>query len=215
MSDSPLKKAVFKVKGGSDIPVQFNPESITVSKAADWAETGDHTLDLPLLEWKGGKAMKLEMTLFFETYEDDTDVREKTGPIENLTFVKDETHGPPLIEFVWGGNAWKQKGQAVTWNLVGFSTTYKTFNSDGLPVRAEMKVSLSEYTTEQEQKDRIRLQSPDHEKMHRVRPGDTLHSIAREGYNDPKKWRPIAEANNIEDPLALTPGAVLRVPRIR
>jgi len=213
---SSLKKAVFKVKGSKEYEVQFNPESISLSKAADWAEKkGDHTLDLPLLEWKGGKAMKLEMTLFFDTYEDGSDVRDKTQPIEELAMVKDETHGPPILEFHWG-KAWFHRGNAVlTWNLTSFNTTYKTFNADGLPVRAEMKVTLSEYATEEDQKARIRLQSPDHEKVHRVRPGDTLHSIAVEAYDDPSKWRPIAEANNIEDPLALTPGEVLRVPRIR
>ena len=35
---SSLKKAVFKVKGGKDYEVQFNPETISLSKAADWAE---------------------------------------------------------------------------------------------------------------------------------------------------------------------------------
>ena len=131
--------------------------------------------------------------------------------------VKDETHGPPIIEFYWGGKSWyhRKGGATLTWNLTSFNTTYKTFNSDGKPVRAEMKVTLTEYATEDQQKARIRLQSPDHEKVHRVRPGDTLHSIAVSAYDDPSKWRPIAEANNIEDPLALTPGAVLRVPRIR
>lgn len=211
-----LKKAVFKVKSnGHEFPVQFNPDSISLSKAADWAEKkGDHTLDLPLLEWKGGKAMKLEMTLYFDTYEDNSDVRDKTQKIEELTMVQDETHGPPIIEFIWD-KSWFHRGKALTWNVVGFSTTYKMFNSDGVPVRAEMKVSLSEYATEEEQKARIRLQSPDHEKVHRVRPGDTLQSIALEAYHDPTKWRPIAAANNIEDPLDLQPGAVLRVPRIR
>ncbi len=64
-------------------------------------------------------------------------------------------------------------------------------------------------------KDRSRLQSPDHEKAYRVRPGDTLQSIAWRHYDDPSLWRPIASANNIEDPRDLVPGAVLRVPRIR
>ncbi len=209
-------KAVFKANG-KDFKVQYNPDSISLSKSADWAEKkGDHTLDLPLVEWKGGKAMKLEMTLFFDTYEDDTDVRDKTQPIEELSMVKDETHGPPKIEFQVGGKSWFHRGDnAITWNLTSFSTTYKMFNSDGVPVRAEMKVGLTEYATEQQQKDRIRMQSPDHEKMHRVRPGDTLHSIAQEAYHDPSQWRPIAEANGIEDPLDLRPGAILRVPRTR
>ncbi len=210
------KKAVFKANG-KEFKVQFNPETVSLSKSADWAEKkGDHTLDLPLVEWKGGKAMKLEMTLFFDTYEDDSDVRDKTQPIEELSMVKDETHGPPKIEFTWNGKAWAHRGgNAVTWNLTSFSTTYKMFTSDGVPVRAEMKVGLTEYATEQQQKDRIRMQSPDHEKVHRVRPGDTLHSIALEAYDDPSQWRPIAEANSIEDPLDLRPGALLRVPRTR
>ena len=217
MADAPTK-AVFKQKKNSkEFPVQFNPESISLSKSADWAEKkGDHTLDLPLVEWKGGKAMKLEMTLFFDTYEDDSDVRTKTGPIEELSMVYDETHGPPQLDFLVGGKAWfHRENKGLTWYLTSFSTTYKMFNSSGVPVRAEMKVSLTEYASEATQKGRIRLQSPDHEKTHRVRPGDTLHSIALEAYNDPSKWRPIAEANSIEDPLALRPGAVLRVPRIR
>ncbi len=214
-------KAVFKVTSGRanghEYTVQFNPETVSLSKSADWAEKkGDHTLDIPLVEWKGGKALKLEMTLFFDTYEDDKDVRDKTQPIEELSMVQDETHGPPILEFLSGGKAWYHRNdKGLTWNLTSFSTTYKMFNAQGVPVRAEMKVGLTEYATEEQQKARIRLQSPDHEKMHRVRPGDTLHSIAMEAYNDPSKWRPIAEANSIEDPLDLQPGAVLRVPRTR
>jgi len=212
----PSNKVTFVAS--KEYEVQYNPETISLSKSADWAEKkGDHTLDLPLVEWKGGKAMKLEMTLFFDTYEEDSDVRKKTGPIEELSMVKDEEHGPPIIKLKVGGKPWfHRKGDAqLKWNLTSFSTTYKMFNSKGEPVRAEMKVSLTEYATETDQKNRIRLQSPDHEKTHRVRPGDTLHSIALEAYRDSSKWRPIAEANSIEDPLDLRPGAVLRVPRIR
>lgn len=217
MSEDAMKTKVTFVGGKSPYKVQYNPETISLSKSADWAEKkGDHTLDLPLTEWKGGKAMKLEMTLLFDTYEADSDVRDKTQLIEELSMVMDETHGPPILELEVGGKSWYHRGDnAVTWTLTSFNTTYKMFNSEGTPVRAEMKVSLTEYATESQQKGRIRLQSPDHEKTHRVRPGDTLQSIALEAYHDPSKWRPIAEANSIEDPLDLRPGAVLRVPRIR
>jgi len=212
-----LAKAYFQSKAsGHKFEVQFNPESYSLSKSSDWsAKKGDHTLDLPLMEWKGGAAMKLEMTLQFDTYEADEDVRDKTRPIEELTMVYDETHGPPILTFNWDGPM-KIRGNAeVTWVMSGFSTTYKMFNSQGVPVRAEMKVSLTEYADEAQQKDRIRLQSPDHEKAYRVQPGDTLQSIAFEAYDDPALWRPIAAANNIEDPRDIEPGTVLRVPRIR
>jgi nucleoid-associated protein YgaU len=57
-------------------------------------------------------------------------------------------------------------------------------------------------------------QSADVTKTRRVKLGDTLSSIAGEEYNDPAMWRPIAEANGIDDPRSLTPGTVLAVPAL-
>jgi len=48
-----------------------------------------------------------------------------------------------------------------------------------------------------------------------VRRGDTLNSIAARHYNDPCLWRPIATANGIHNPRRLTPGQVLRIPKLR
>jgi nucleoid-associated protein YgaU len=48
-----------------------------------------------------------------------------------------------------------------------------------------------------------------------VRRGDTLSSIAARHYNDPGLWRHIARANGISNPRVLTPGQVLRVPKLR
>ena len=42
--------------------------------------------------------------------------------------------------------------------------------------------------------------------------GDTLASIAFEEYGDSAKWRALAEANNIDDPMRVQPGTVLTVP---
>jgi len=42
--------------------------------------------------------------------------------------------------------------------------------------------------------------------------GDTLASVAYEEYRNPTKWRALAEANGIDDPMRLRPGAVLIVP---
>jgi hypothetical protein len=214
---SELAKAYFEqVKNSKKFEFQFNPESYSISKSADWSENkSDHILDSPLLEWKGGKSMKLDMTIMFDTYEEDSDVRKKTMPIEELTMVYDETHGPPHLYFHWDDYLKVRDGHKVTWVMTSFNTTYKMFSASGVPVRAEMKVSLTEIADEDTQKARIRLQSPDHEKAYRVQPGDTLQAIANEAYDDPTLWRPIASANNIEDPRNLEPGQVLRVPRIR
>ena len=57
--------------------------------------------------------------------------------------------------------------------------------------------------------------SADVAKVWVVKRGQTLASIAMHEYGDPGKWRPIALANDIDNPAVLDPGAVLVLPAIR
>jgi nucleoid-associated protein YgaU len=47
-----------------------------------------------------------------------------------------------------------------------------------------------------------------------VKFGDRIDNIANEEYGDPAKWRPIAEANDMDDPDQLEPGHVLVIPAL-
>ena len=51
-------------------------------------------------------------------------------------------------------------------------------------------------------------------RVHQVRDGDSLPSIAYDAYGDPTRWRPIAEANGIDNPLSLRRGRELTIPRL-
>ena len=51
-------------------------------------------------------------------------------------------------------------------------------------------------------------------RAHVVRDGDTLQSIAFSAYRDATRWRAIAEANDIDDPLRLERGQALAIPRL-
>jgi nucleoid-associated protein YgaU len=44
--------------------------------------------------------------------------------------------------------------------------------------------------------------------------GETLDRIAARYYGDATRWRLLADANGISDPLAVRPGALLAVPRM-
>ncbi len=48
--------------------------------------------------------------------------------------------------------------------------------------------------------------------MHRLVAGDSLELLAYREYGDPTAWRVIAQANGIDDPQRLRPGAELIVP---
>jgi nucleoid-associated protein YgaU len=45
--------------------------------------------------------------------------------------------------------------------------------------------------------------------------GDSLPSIAYGAYGDPTRWREIAQANAIDDPLVLRSGRTLTIPEAR
>ena len=56
--------------------------------------------------------------------------------------------------------------------------------------------------------------SPQFDKLHTVRRGDSLPDLAARIYADAARWRDIALANDIRDPRRLAPGTVLRLPRL-
>lgn len=50
---------------------------------------------------------------------------------------------------------------------------------------------------------------------HVVVDGDTLQGVAYRAYGDATRWRVIAEANSIDDPIHLRRGDVLSIPVVR
>jgi nucleoid-associated protein YgaU len=47
-----------------------------------------------------------------------------------------------------------------------------------------------------------------------VKDGDSLQSVAHRTYGDPGRWRLIAEANGVDNPLHLRRGTSLNLPRL-
>jgi nucleoid-associated protein YgaU len=45
-------------------------------------------------------------------------------------------------------------------------------------------------------------------------PGETLDRISAQYYGDATRWRALANANGIEDPLSVRPGSLLVIPEI-
>lgn len=109
--------------------------------------------------------------------------------------------------FQWGGD-WQFKA-AVT----SISVKYTLFRQNGTPVRAVATLSLQEGDDSSEQ----RAQNPTSGslpgyKKREVKPHDTLAGIAFQEYGTSTEWRRIAEANQIDDPLAIKPGMILAIP---
>lgn len=197
---------------GQEIAALFNPNLLTIQKTVNWHEAPGAERDVPASQFTHGNPATLTMDLFFDTYEAGTDVRQHTQKIASLTTVEEhgKIHRPPICQLVWG-----QAGVFFQGVVESLSQRFTVFLADGTPVRATLGCTFKEWRSDEEEARRQRKESADVAKTRTLRRGDSLSSIAGEEYNDPALWRPIAEANGIDNPRTLTSGRVLAIPALR
>ncbi len=185
----------------------FNPKEYALSKSVPWTPQDSSGVDAPALQFTTGQGETLDLELFFDTFERNHAVTDLTGPIHNLALIDAGLHRPPRVLVSWG----KLKFEG---HIESVNQRFTMFRSDGVPVRATMSIKLREAVDPHDQAQRRPRESPDHAKLHAVRRGETLQSIAAKEYDDPGQWRRIADANGIDDPFRLEPGQRLLVPPI-
>lgn len=216
---SGLEKAqITNTVTGARVPVLFNPEEYTVSKEVTYAQANVPGLSAPILQFVHGGMSTLELELFLDTFEEHleggrvvhaagTDVRTLVAKVTDLMAIDASTHAPPVALFTWGS-------LAFSCVLARATQRYVMFLPDGTPVRARLHVTFNEFRNADLEAKEIKRETADYTKLHVVAEGDTLSSIAAGAYDDPTQWRPIAMANDIDDPRLLAVGGQLVVPRL-
>jgi nucleoid-associated protein YgaU len=227
-----LTKAIIEMEYGDEIAslhgvpsrieAQFNPTEYTLEKSAQIAEVAIYGIDSPILQFTRGQNEKLTLELFFDTTiegmggqapeartgDQARDVRDLTKSIYQLVKIQPKTHAPPRIRFTWGeGLSFKAVVESV-------QQKFTLFSPKGVPLRATVSVTFREYKTLEEQLAELNLQSADHTKSYVVTRRETLHQIAAKVYDDPTRWREIADENEdvIDSPRRLVPGTALKIP---
>ncbi|MBF2007552.1 MAG: LysM peptidoglycan-binding domain-containing protein [Chlorogloeopsis fritschii C42_A2020_084] len=207
-----LAKAQIEVKHtGEKFKVQFNPEEYTLNKDNNFASQGIPGLSGPLLQFVHGNMQTLEMELFFDTYDTPNvqkqDVREETNKIVRLMDIDSQLHAPPLLRVSWASLQF----DCV---LARASQKFIMFLEDGTPVRARLTVTFNRFIEPEREAKEVNRQTADYSKVHVVMQGETLSSIAAKVYENPQIWRPIAIANNIDNPRAIAIGQTLLIPSL-
>jgi len=206
----PLTKALLVNRDSlvpTPIPVMFNPPEYQLQVTNQFAEVGIPGLGSSLLQFVKGNAQTLTMELFFDTTDEGIDVRVFTGLVLNLTSLNSETHAPPRLLFLWGSLIFPCVLESVT-------QKFDYFNALGMPLRARLNATFKGNDTLQDLLGGIQLLSADRTKQRMFKTGDTLQKIAAQEYGDPNQWRPIAEANNIDNTLTIAPGRSLKIPTL-
>jgi hypothetical protein len=156
------------------------------------------------------------MELFFDTYEEHqhagtlvnpalSDVRRLTRPVLDLMAINPETHAPPVVLFAWGELTFRGV-------LARATQRFTMFLESGVPVRALVQVTFNEWISGVEEAKEVKRQTADFSRVRAVGERETLSGIAHAAYGDPRKWRPIAIANELESPRRLPVGRTLTIP---
>jgi contractile injection system tube protein len=198
------KATITNTETTARIQVMYNPEELKLDQGNQFSEVGIPGLDAPPLQYVRGKARTLSMDLFFDTYEADEDVRVHTGPLVALLDKNPATKAPPVLLFSMG----QFNFQCV---LVDASQRFTMFRRDGTPVRSIVSARFQEFVRiEIEITQGLFIGPPT---IHNAIRNETASAIAGRTLGDPARWREVADANGIEDPLNIPPGATLRIPQ--
>ncbi|MCE1255248.1 MAG: peptidoglycan-binding protein [Anaerolineae bacterium] len=224
-----LEKAKLKYKSWvppvfGEIPCQFNPASLTISKGTNWVESMNPSFNAPPLSFAGGQAATYKLSLIFDQYSlDDSDktdpdfkdIRQYTNKLLRLTlrglgysnFLVPYC-SPPTVKFIWGPIT------LFTAVVEHVDISYTLFAQDGTPIRAKAEVSFKQKDF---MDDILPAQNPtsrtDARKTRIVSSQHRLDQIAYEEYNDSRYWRLLAEANHLDDPFNLQDGQLLVIPQ--
>lgn len=201
----------FDNKDARCIVAAFNPSRLTLSRSVKWGEQPAAKRDNPELQFTGADPASLSIDLFFDTYDtpelDKDSVRAHTGKVRDLTLVDGGLHRPPVCRLEWGEQHVFFQGV-----LVQIETQYTMFMDDGTPVRATCRCTFRQWKYNGDDLIEQNLMSSDVAKVWLVKHSQTLATIAAVEYGDAREWRTIAEANDIDDPLAIAPGQQLLLP---
>lgn len=196
------------------LTVLFNPNKYTIKKSSNFNSAQINNEDNPTLQFLNGEVSTLDMELFFDTYHQRDasskqyeDVRKYTDEIQKLLYIYSDDHQPPVCLVSWGSLAFKGY-------LVDLTEEYVMFSNEGIPVRANLKVTFKGHTSMKDQMQSASKQSADRTKERVISEGDQLWSLSQKEYGDSNKWRDIARANNIQNPRKLKSGQKLVVPSL-
>jgi nucleoid-associated protein YgaU len=202
-----LEKATLNPETGGAVKAMFNPKELSLSKSVPWEPQASTGADTPEQQFNVGQGRTLTFELFFDRFEENGSVAGDVAAVDKMTLIDGGLHRPPIVTFTWGSFTFKGVFKQI-------QVRYTMFLENGNPCRATVNCTMQEHESLETGGAGKPKNSPDHAKLRKVRRGETLHSIAATEYDDPGQWRRIADANGIDNPMDLEPGAELLVPPI-
>ncbi|MEY9487366.1 CIS tube protein [Streptomyces calvus] len=199
------------------LDLQFNPSTLELRKTTEWRRSPSRMAEQSALpEFVGSGPRELSLEVFLDaTATHDNSVEQAVEKLMKACVPTQASLGrkkpaSPWVRFEWG----TARTTSFDGVLSSLSVTYTLFDVDGKPLRATCALSIEEASVDppgQNPTSGARTARS----THTVVAGDSLALLAWREYGDATAWRVIAEANAIDDPMALVPGTELVVPGLR
>jgi hypothetical protein len=215
-----FQQAKLKVDAplNQEIVCGFNPQSFSVAKTNVFTFKPTQGQDLPKGEFGGGLPRVTKLSLLLDSTLPNPNNTKTVTDQANLLLKMMETGGsapaPPMVTFIWGA---VNLPKSFPINL---TIQYILFKPNGEPLRANVDIELAQAekaTTASggtaNASGNPTTRSKRGTTMHVVHDGDSLPSISYGAYGDATRWRDIADANGIDDPMKLRRGRQLTIPR--
>lgn len=209
------------------VEFSFNPSSYTIKSTPVYKTVQKLGKDSTSSVFLSGASRELSATLYFDSMGEvgasslpglglqsleamesqAKPVTDKTKKLMATVSVEGEQHKPPQVIFSWGNLNFKGV-------ITSLTEEYTMFNKDGKPIRAKVSINIREDSDEALARMSSPFESPDRTKSRVAVEGMSLWLLAYEEYDDCEKWRRIAQANHIMNPLDLKPGQIIRIPAL-
>jgi nucleoid-associated protein YgaU len=207
-------RAYLLLEDRTRIAFWFNPSTLHRERNANYNACAAAGQAAPTLEYRGtdSQSLSLELLLHAPDERTATEVQDAIAKLEGLiepTVEVPDTHQrrPQQLRFIWG------EYTSPLSVCKSVSTTIELFETDGTPLRARVAIVLTQAQPEpDEQGQNPTTRATQRRRAHLVHAGETLAGIAYAHYRDPTRWRAIATANELDDPLRLPVGSHLTVP---
>lgn len=199
----------------SVLELPINPEKVKLGKGIRYAEDKQ----LGSLNGSNVYVHYQPETLYFECLLDMTNAMEDADekkPVHDLVDQLEarlydyntEGHRPSFVKVEYGDITFF--GQLKT-----LDTEYTLFDKDGLPLRAELKVTLTGYCSQKEEKKHFSKHSPDVSRLVTLKEGQTLAALCYEIYGDALLVGQVARFNNLNGYRSIPAGTELLMPMLK
>ena len=193
-----------------ELSFMFNPTEYRLSRSVTLNNEPTESTVGGNSQFLGTGPRTLAMQLFFDDFASAKgDVTPKINKLFKWQEPDTKTKAPPKVKLDWGTNDALKGFEGV---IKDVNVSYTVFNKSGTPIQAKVDITLEEVVGEIAIGKNPTSHALDARRVHVVVEGDTLASIANSEYGDPNYWRALADANGIDDPLRVRPGANLLIP---